>query len=86
MVSLHAVPFAFGVAAEQIPVSGLHVPGSLHWSPFVHTTALDPTQEPAWQVSVWVHALLSLQDVPSGFGVAAEHVPVSGSHVPASLH
>jgi len=30
LVSLHAVPFAFGVAAEHIPVLGLQVPGLLH--------------------------------------------------------
>ena len=86
LLSLHAVPFGFGVAAEHMPVSGMQVPGLLHWSPFVQMTGLLPTQEPAWQVSACVHALLSLQAVPSAFGVAAEHIPVSGMHVPGSLH
>jgi hypothetical protein len=86
LLSLHAVPFAFGVAAEHMPVPGLQVPGSLHWSPFVQTTGLLPTHEPAWHVSVCVQALLSLHAVPFGFGVAAEHIPVPGLQVPGSLH
>ena len=40
---------------------------------------------PAWHVSVCVQALPSLQSVPFGtFGF--EHVPVAGSHVPATWH
>ena len=83
---MHAVPFAFGVAAEHMPVPGLQVPGLLHWSPLVQITGFEPTHDPAWQVSVCVQALLSLHAVPSAFGVAAEHKPVSGMHVPGSLH
>src|SRR5580765_9101712 len=86
LLSLQAVPLGFGVAAEHIPVSGLHVPGSLHWSPLVQTTGLLPTHAPAWQVSVCVQALLSLHAVPFGLGVALEQVPVSGLHVPGLLH
>jgi hypothetical protein len=41
---------------------------------------------PLWQVSVWVHAFPSLHDVPLGKGVAAEHWPVDGLHVPGALH
>jgi hypothetical protein len=52
----------------------------------VQITGFEPTHEPAWQASACVHALLSLQVVPSAFGVAAEHIPVSGMHVPGSLH
>jgi hypothetical protein len=84
--SLHAVPLGFGVAAEHIPVPGLQLPGSLHWSPFVQITGFEPTHEPTWQVSVCVQALLSLHAVPLGFGVAAEHIPVPELHVPGSLH
>ena len=84
--SVHAVPFAFGVAAEHMPVPGLQVPGLLHWSPLVQITGFEPTHEPAWQVSVCVQALLSLHAVPLGFGVAAEHIPVPGLQVPGSLH
>ena len=86
LLSLQAVPLGFGVAAEHVPVPGLQVPGSLHWSPFVQITGPEPTHEPAWQVSVWVQALLSLHAVPFAFGVAAEHIPVPGLHVPGSLH
>jgi len=52
----------------------------------VQITGFEPTQLPAWHVSVWVHALLSLHTVPFAFGVAAEHMPVPGLHVPGSLH
>jgi hypothetical protein len=45
--SLHGVPFAFGVPAEQRPVAGVHVPGSLHWSPFVQVTGVPTAQAPA---------------------------------------
>jgi hypothetical protein len=49
----------------------------------VQTTGLDPVQTPAWQLSLWVQALLSVQDVP--FGAAGfEHAPVPGSQVPAT--
>jgi hypothetical protein len=36
-------------------------------------------------VSLWVHALPSLQAAPFGFG-GFEQAPVAGSHVPASWH
>jgi hypothetical protein len=80
------VPFGFGVAGEHCPFAGLQVPTSLHWSPPVQTTGFAPVQVPAWQVSVWVQALVSLQVVPLGFGVAGEHCPFAGLQVPASLH
>ena len=42
-------------------------------------------QTPAWQLSVRVHALLSLHAVP--FAAAGfEHTPVAGLHVPATWH
>jgi hypothetical protein len=37
----------------------------------VQTTAFDPTHAPLLHESVWVHALLSLQVVPSASGVHA---------------
>ena len=44
-----------------------------------------PTQVPAWQVSVCVQMLPSMQWVPSGaFGV--EQTPVDGSQLPATWH
>src|SRR5262245_57089781 len=44
-----------------------------------------PVQTPLWHVSSCVHALASLQGVPSGFG-GAEHSPVMELHVPAEWH
>jgi hypothetical protein len=46
---------------------------------------LPPVQVPAWQVSLWVQALPSLQAAPLGaFGL--EQVPVAGLQVPATWH
>ena len=41
--------------------------------------------EPLWQVSVCVHALPSLQALPSGFA-GFEQTPVAGLQVPARWH
>jgi hypothetical protein len=80
--SLHAVPFG-AVGLEQVPVAGLQVPATWHWSSAVQVTGFDPVHVPAWQVSVCVQVLPSLQVVP--FGAAGfEHAPVVGSHVPAT--
>jgi len=79
--SVQVLPFGFG-GFEQVPVAGSQVPALWHWSAAVQTTALPPVQLPPWQVSVWVHALPSVQAVPFGFG-GFEHVPVAGSQVPA---
>jgi hypothetical protein len=43
-------------------------------------------QTPAWQVSVWVQALPSLQGVSFAFAVGAEHWPVVVLQVPAVWH
>src|SRR5206468_11962012 len=56
-----------------------------HWSEAVHTTGFVPTQAPAAQASVCVHALPSVQGVPSTF-VGLLQVPVAGSQVPAVWH
>src|SRR5213079_3263599 len=48
----------------QTPDAGPQVPAVWHWLAAVHTTGLAPTQAPAWQVSLCVHALASLQLVP----------------------
>jgi hypothetical protein len=45
----------------------------------------DPKQLPAAQASLTVHALPSLQVVPSG-AVGFEQLPVPGLHVPATWH
>src|SRR5437867_2897287 len=83
--SLQAVPLVLVVGAEHMPVAGLQVPGSWHWSA-VQTTGLAPTQLPFWQVSVCVQALPSLQAVLLVLFVGAEHTPVAGLQVPGSWH
>lgn len=40
---------------------------------------------PLWQLSLCVHALPSSHAVPSG-SAGVEHMPVAGSHVPATWH
>ena len=82
--SLQDVPSAaFGL--EHVPVAGLQVPATWHWSLAEHTTGFDPVQVPDSQVSLCVQALPSLQDVPSAaFGL--EQVPVAGLQVPATWH
>ena len=82
--SLHEVPFA-AAGFVHVPVAGLHVPATWHWSDDVQTTGLVPVHTPAWQASLWVHALPSLHDAPlaaAGF----EHAPFEGSQVPATWH
>jgi hypothetical protein len=49
----------------------------------VQVTGLLPVHAPAWQVSLWVQALPSLQAAPSAF-VGLEHTPLPGSQVPAT--
>ncbi len=59
---LQAVPDALLVKL-QAPVAVLQVPPVWH-SLGVQVTGLEPTQEPLLHESVWVQALLSLQEVP----------------------
>jgi hypothetical protein len=80
----HVVP---GAAAGllHVPVAGSQVPATWHWSSGMQVTAVPAVQTPLWQVSFWVQALPSLQDVPSPLA-GLEHVPVLGLHVPAVWH
>jgi len=78
--SLHGVPSG-ATALEQAPVAGSQV-AVWHASAGVHTTWLAPVQTPAWQVSPCVHALPSLQAVPSG-KAGLTQPPAIGSQVPA---
>src|SRR5206468_1807822 len=82
--SLHEVPSGLE-AKVQVPVAGSQTPASWHWSGAAQTTGFAPVQAPAWQVSVWVQALPSLQAVPSG-AVGFEHTPLAGSQVPITWH
>jgi len=74
------------VWAEQVPVAGTQAPAT--WQTSVATgqvTGVPPTQAPAWQVSTVVQPFPSLQATPSAAGVWAEHRPVAGAQVPATL-
>jgi hypothetical protein len=51
----------------------------------VQVTGLAPVHVPAWHVSVFVHALPSLQVVPSG-SVGLEQTPFAGLQTPATWH
>ncbi len=80
--SLHATPSG-NRGFEQDPELGSQVPATWHWSLAVHRTRSEPTQRPALQASLRVHAFPSLQLVPSA-AAGFEHVPVCRSHVPAT--
>ncbi len=84
LLSLQAVPL-LASGLEHVPVEGVHVPATWHWSDAVQVTGFEPVQVPPTQVSVCVHRLSSLQAVPSET-VGLEHVPVEVSHVPAAWH
>src|SRR5438309_31212 len=53
--SVQALPSDLG-GFEQTPVVVSQVPATWHWSLALQTTGFEPTQAPAWQVSVWVQA------------------------------
>ena len=82
--SLQAAPFAFA-GFEQVPVLRSQVPARWHWSLAVQATGVAPLQAPAWQLSLCVQALPSLQAAPSAFS-GLEQVPVAGLQVPARWH
>src|SRR5437899_252359 len=89
-VVVHALPSSqvvpFGLAGlEQIPVAGLQVGTSWHWSCAAQTTGAPAAQTPASQVSVRGHALPSSQVVPLGLA-GLEQMPVTGLQVPTSWH
>jgi hypothetical protein len=46
--SLQLVPLA-ALGFEQLPVLGLHVPATWHWSLAVQVTGFEPVQVPPWQ-------------------------------------
>jgi hypothetical protein len=82
--SLQAVPFALA-GFEQMPLAGSQAPAVWHWSGVAQVTGFVPVQAPAWQVSVWVQALPSLQVVPSGLA-GLVHAPLTVSQTPATWH
>src|SRR5208283_714845 len=82
--SLHPVPSGL-LVLEQAPVVGSQVPATWHWPAAGQVTGLDPVQTPLMHASLRVQGLPSLQVVPSG-AAGLEHVPLPGSHVPATWH
>src|SRR5438477_321353 len=89
-VRVQALPSSQGAPSSlagllQAPVVGSQVPAVWHWSAAVHTTGFAPTQAPAWQVSLCVHALASLQLVPLGLAGLLQ-TPDAGLQVPAVWH
>jgi len=52
------------------------MPMSWHWSDAAQTRGFVPVQMPAWQVSVWVQALPSLQRPPVSGVTAQVEVPL----------
>ena len=81
---MHAVPL--GLAGfEHTPVVVLQAPAVWHWSWAVQVTGLLPLHAPAWQVSLWVHALPSLHAAPSALA-GLEQRPVEGLHEPTPWH
>jgi hypothetical protein len=85
---LHALPSSQETPSalpgfEHTPDCGLQTPTVWHESSAAQTVAV-PVQAPAWQLSLAVQALASLQAVPSGLAKAAQ--PVAGSHTPAVWH
>src|SRR5262245_37755126 len=79
-LSLHDVP-SERLVRVQPPLVGLHV-ATWQVSPPVQVTGLLPVQTPVWQVSVWVQALPSSHEVPSGLGALLQP-PSDGSQTPA---
>jgi hypothetical protein len=75
--SSQVAPSAFG-GLEQRPLTMSQVPATWQPSAGWQTTGFPPMHTPAWQVSVCVHALPSLQDVPDW----SVHVPCA----PGTLH
>jgi hypothetical protein len=83
LLSLHAVPSGtFGF--EHWPVAGSQLPATWQTSVAVHEMGLEPAHIPVWHVSLSVHALPSLHDVPLA-ALGFEHPDVA-SQVPATWH
>ena len=78
------VPSA-AVGFEHVPVAGLQAPATWQASAGAQAAETPPTHAPAWHESPCVHALWSLHAVPSA-AAGFEHVPLVGSHVPATWH
>jgi hypothetical protein len=56
-------PFV-AVGFEHVPVEGLHVPATWHWSLAVQVMGSEPTHVPLMHESICVHGLPSSHIVP----------------------
>ena len=74
--SLHRVPLALR-GWLHTPVLGSQVPAKWQSSGALQTTGSAPTQTPLWQLSACVHALPSLQAVPSVLGSGSQRLVLS---------
>ena len=80
--SLHAVPFALLLGAEQAPLDGSQVPALVHAEAPAQTTGVPLVQEPETHRSTSVQAFPSLHAVP--FAAGAVRQPCTGSHPAAT--
>src|SRR2546425_1230076 len=84
LASLQVVPFV-AVGVEQLPVAGLHVPATWHWSRAVQVPGFFflmirlPPRSTLFPSSALFRSLQ-----PASAGV--EQLPVAGLHVPATWH
>jgi hypothetical protein len=84
LLSVQATPSA-AAGFEQKPVPVSQTPATWHWSLAEQTVGVPEEHAPAWQVSLFVQALLSVQDVPFA-AVGFEQKPVPVSQTPATWH
>src|SRR5206468_3470930 len=84
LASLQLVPLGLA-GLLQTPDAGSQVPAVWHWSAAVHTTGFAPTQVPASQASLCVHALASLQVAPSSLAGLLQ-TPDAGLQTPTVWH
>ena len=81
---VHAVPSG-AAGFEHAPVDGLQAPAEWQASLAAQVTGFPPVHVPAWHVSVCVHALPSLHEVPF-VATGLEQAPVLVLQVPAVWH
>jgi hypothetical protein len=78
-LAVHMVLFG-AVGFEHVPVEGLHVPATWHWSLAVHVMGSEPTHVPFMHLSICVHGLPSSHIVPLVALPVCSHVCVPVMH------
>src|SRR2546427_123968 len=80
--SVQLVP-SVALGFEQVPVAGLQVPATWHWSLADRTSGVEAERVDVGQGPICVQTMPSWELVPlAAFGF--EQVPVAGLHVPAT--